>query len=137
MHTTCLPPFHWCDATSVPLEVQIIKIFTVQFSPVSRQFLLLSPQHLPQHLVHEIPNTTFFPSISVSQRSCAGGPLLSLILRICAAHRPSQTLLLMIRSYFISTLSIYILQYIYITFIDNTVLFLNIMFRYNTLCEKR
>jgi hypothetical protein len=33
----------------------------------------------------------------------------------------------------ISTLLIYILEYIYITFVYNTVLFLNILFRYNAL----
>jgi hypothetical protein len=37
------------------------------------------------------------------------------------------------RNYFIFTLLIYILEYFYITFIHNTVLFLNILFRYNTL----
>jgi hypothetical protein len=37
------------------------------------------------------------------------------------------------KSCFISTLLIYILEYIYITFICNIVMLLNILFRYNTL----
>ena len=81
---TLTPPSSLIWATSVRLEVQIIKIFTVQFSPVSCQFLLLSPQHLPQHLVLESSYATFFPSISVSQPSRARGQLQGLILRICA-----------------------------------------------------
>ena len=37
------------------------------------------------------------------------------------------------KTYFISNLLIYTLDYIYITFSYNNVLFLNILFRYNTL----
>ena len=58
-HPSLLPWCHhpnntWCG-------VQIMKILSVEFSPVSCYLLPLKPKYLPQHLILDHPQPVFFP----------------------------------------------------------------------------
>jgi len=72
-------------------------------------------------------------AVSPSQIFFARHLPLSLIYVCLPPPHPLQMLLHMIKSYFISTLFNYILEYIYSIFIYNILLVLNVLFRYNTL----
>ena len=86
-HAYHIPPTHhpWYDAANVRLEVHIIRIFIVQFSPVSCQFLLLWPPTSTSAPSSLMPLHYVLPFDQCFWTFLCSWPPLTLILRICAA----------------------------------------------------